>query len=434
MKIAILGYGLQGKSSFEYWNKGNEVTICDQNKIDNAPFNAKLKTGENYLRDLAEFDLIVRSPSIYPKDIVSSNDESILDKVTTNTNEFFKVCPSKNIIGVTGTKGKGTTSTLITKMLEADGKTVHLGGNIGTPPLEMLKSGIKSDDWVILELANFQLIDIKYSPHIAVCLMVSEEHLDWHSNMDDYINAKKQLFIHQKPDDIAIFLGNNPISESIVNVSQGKKIPYLGRLGANVIGNEIDIEGNKICGFNDIKLIGVHNQENICAAITAAWQITQNQKALLSAIRAFTGLPHRLEIIKSSNNITYYNDSFASAPEATLAAINSITNNKIMIIGGLDRNLNLDNLAIGIKQNSFAIRKVVLIGQSASRVAAQLDNIGYTNYEICTAKTMEEIVDKAKSLALPGDSIVLSPGFPSFDMFRNFEERGEKFRQVVTSL
>src|SRR5512146_2216057 len=152
MKIAILGFGMQGRAAYEYWRDGNEITVCDENEGIVLPEGVRGKLGPDYLKGLDEFDLIVRSPSVHPKDIVAANSPAALAKVTTVTNEFFKVCPSRNIVGVTGTKGKGTTSTLIAKMLEADGKRVHLGGNIGTPPLDLLKNGIDTGDWVVLEL------------------------------------------------------------------------------------------------------------------------------------------------------------------------------------------------------------------------------------------------------------------------------------------
>ncbi len=207
MKIAIVGFGIQGKSSYEYWRNGNQITVCDQVKLDNIPDDVELRFGDKYLEGLDEFDLIVRSPKLHPKDIISANSEAILEKVTSNTIEFLRVCPTKNIIGVTGTKGKGTTSTLIANLLQGIGKEVFLGGNIGTPPLDLLKNGIKDSDFVVLELANFQLIDLNSSPHIAICLMVAPEHLDWHKDMEEYINSKKKLFINQKDDDIAIYYG-----------------------------------------------------------------------------------------------------------------------------------------------------------------------------------------------------------------------------------
>ena len=186
MKIAILGFGKQGLSAYDYW-KGpdNAITICDENEVLELPEGTSGQLGQNYLHELDKFDLIVRSPSVHPKDITVANSPATLDKVTSVTNEFFRVCPSKNIVGVTGTKGKGTTSTLIAKILEADGKKVHIGGNIGTPPLDMLKNGIEPEDWVVLELANFQLIDLNYSPKIAVCLMIAPEHLDWHTDVNE---------------------------------------------------------------------------------------------------------------------------------------------------------------------------------------------------------------------------------------------------------
>lgn len=200
MKIAILGYGIQGRSAFEYWNRdGNDITICDRNDDLKVPEHIKSQLGQDYLSNLDRFDLIVRSPNVHPKDIASANSLSILDKVTTPTNEFMKVCPTKNVVGVTGTKGKGTTSSLITTILEMNGKTVHLGGNFGISPLDLLKKGINAEDWVVLELANFQLIDLKIDPHIAVCLMIAPEHLDWHTDMDEYVNLKARCLSIRNP-------------------------------------------------------------------------------------------------------------------------------------------------------------------------------------------------------------------------------------------
>ena len=218
MKIAVLGYGKQGRAAIDYWQVGNELTVCDKNELKDVPLAVNVISGDSYLANLDAYDLIVRSPAIHPRDIVAANSERILRKVTTVTEEFFRTCPAP-IIGVTGTKGKGTTSTLIAKIIETSGDKVHLGGNIGIPPLDMLKDGIKPDDWVVLELANFQLIDLRISPKIAVCLMVEPEHLDWHTDIKEYINAKQQLFIHQSSQDIAIFNRRSDLSASVVEVS-----------------------------------------------------------------------------------------------------------------------------------------------------------------------------------------------------------------------
>ena len=437
MKIAILGFAGQGQSSFEYWNtQENELTICDQDEKIVIPSGAKANLGPTYLKNLSKFDLIVRTPIVHPREIVANNPENpnILDKVTSNTNEFFRVCPSKNIIGITGTKGKGTTSTLTATMLEAAGKKVHIGGNIGTPPLELLKEGIEPDDWVVLELANFQLIDLKYSPKIAVCLMVVPEHLDWHEDMEEYIAAKQQLFINQNQEDIAVYFVNNEDSESIASASEGTLIPYFAKPGAYVENGTVYIENHDICKTSEIGLLGKHNWQNVCAAITTVWQIIQSTEQIHKVLVEFTGLPYRIELVRTVNNIRYYNDSFATAAGATIAAINAISGNKVLIIGGFDRGLDLTEISVEIKRKEKEIRKVLIIGASAQRTAKALDNSKYANYTVTESKEMDEIVKLATSFARPGDAIVLSPAFASFDMFKNFEERGNKFNEAVRSL
>src|SRR5487761_1124408 len=194
MKIAILGYDVEGRASYEYFaSLGHQLTICDQKPDREIPEGATAILGEQYLDNLEQFDLLVRTPGLRPDKILAKN-PTVAGKITSHINEFLRVCPTKNVIGVTGTKGKGTTTTLIAKMLEAVGKKVKLGGNIGTPPLSFLAE-LTPEIWVVLELSSFQLIDIKTSPHIAVCLMVTPEHLDWHTGANEYITAKQQLFV-----------------------------------------------------------------------------------------------------------------------------------------------------------------------------------------------------------------------------------------------
>lgn len=437
MKIAILGFAGQGQSSYTYWNNpDNELTICDMNQELVVPEEARTQLGPDYLKNLDQFDLLVRTPILHPRDIVAANPETpnILDKVTTNTDEFFRACPSQNIIGVTGTKGKGTTSTLITRMLEAAGKRVHLGGNIGIPPLELLKDEIQSDDWVVLELANFQLIDLKHSPHIGVCLMITEEHTDWHDDFEEYVAAKQQMFIHQKSDDVAIYYAKNENSLSITAASEGILIPYFEKPGAVVEENSITIDGHEICKTTELKLLGKHNWQNVCAAITAVWQVTQDTAAIRQATTSFSGLPYRIEFRREVKGIRYYNDSFATGYGATVASMEAIPGDKVMIIGGYDRMLPLESLAEAIVRNQATIRKVILIGASADRTAEVLQAKDYTNFEFCREKNMLEIVKAATEVAKEGDAVVLSPSFASFDMFKNFEERGNRFNEAVESL
>ena len=435
MKIAIVGYGLQGESSYQYWNKdGNQITICDLNDSIVVPTRVETQLGKSYLKDLDRFDLIVRTPFLHPKDIITANGPAILTKVTTNTNEFFKVCPSKNIIGVTGTKGKGTTTTLITRMLEKVGQTVHLGGNIGTPPLVLLNEDIKPSDWVVIELANFQLIDLKYSPVIGVCLMVVPEHLDWHKDMTEYITAKQQLFTHQTTDDKAIYYADNENSQQVISVSRGQHIPYMKSPGAIVKNNRIMIDNQVICRTEELKLIGKHNWQNVCAAVTVLWQIDQNIELIHSVVTAFEGLEHRLEKVTELGGATYYNDSFAATPDAAIAAIEAFTALKVMIVGGFDRGLPLDHMAKTMLKHNADLRKVIVIGVSGPRLVKELDNIGFKNYILESSKDLVEIVKQAQSYAKPGDIVVLSPGFASFDMFKNFEVRGQQYKAAVRNL
>lgn len=435
MKIAILGFGKQGQSALEYWSSPeNSITVCDLNKSSGLPSGVTPKLGSDYLQDLDNFDLIVRSPSIHPRDIVAANGKAILDKVTTVTNEFMRRCPTKNTIGVTGTKGKGTTSTLITKMLEAAGKTVHLGGNIGIPPLELLKNNIQPDDWVVLELANFQLIDLNYSPHIAVCLMVEPEHLNWHADMDEYIRTKQQLFVHQTADDIAIYFSENKYSKQIASAGKAQTIPFFTPPGAFVESGFVGIEGQIICNVSEIKLLGKHNWQNICAAITAVWQITQNTDAMHAVLSTLSGLPHRIEFVRQIGGVRYYNDSFSSAPGATIAAIEAIPGSKVLIMGGVDKNHDLTELTMKICEHKNELRQILIIGEVANKVANALDQAKVTNFEVLTGVNMEQIVRRASSVAEDGDTVILSPGTSSFDMFKNFEDRGLQFKEAVSKL
>lgn len=445
MKVAILGFASQGKSAYEYWNKaGNDITICDSRETLNIPPNTSAKLGADYLSGLDEFDLIIRgAPSIHPKEIQEANPDfpNILDNVWSNTNEFFKVCPSKNIIGVTGTKGKGTTSSLIAKMIEASGKTVHLGGNIGTPPLDLLEKDIRPEDWVVLELANFQLIDLKFSPRVAVCLMVVPEHMDWHEDMDEYITAKKQLFKWQTVHDFAIYNIANAHSKEVVGESAAKKLTYevptpgaepQSKNGAYLSGDSIYMGDTFVCKADEIALLGRHNIENVCAAITAAWgAISGDIDAIKKVISSFKGLEHRLELVKEIDGIEYYDDSFGTTPETAIVALQAFDKPKVVILGGSDKGASYEELAHVV--TTLIVRKVVLIGEQASKIEEALTTAGYKD-TIAGGDDMQSIVETAKKFAMPGDVVLLSTACASFDMFKNYKDRGDKFKKAVQAL
>lgn len=491
MKIAILGFADQGKSALEYWNTpDNSITICDKDAKTEVPSGVQAQLGADYLKNLDGFDLLIRTPALHPGEIIKSNPKSpnILDKVWSNTNEFFKVCPSKNIIAVTGTKGKGTTSTLIAKMLEASRKRVHLGGNIGTPPLDLLKGlgslngshevvrqgvdetrtepyleygegvlesatqnnassidsadssaarqvdkvrAIQQDDWVVLELANFQLIDLKYSPHIGVCLMVVPEHLDWHEDDEEYFSAKQQMFMHQGKKDIAIYYAKNETSEDIASASEGTLIPYFAAPGAIVENDDIVINGQSICRTDELKLLGLHNWQNVCAAVTVVWQVTQDVEAIRSVLTTFSGLEHRLEFVKEVNNVKYYDDSFGTTPETAIVAIEAFQQPKVVILGGSDKGAKYDELAKAVLENN--VKAVVTIGVTGPSIAEALNKVGFKNIHN-GGDTMDEIVKKSQQLANAGDIVLLSTACASYDMFKNYKDRGEQFKRVVLAL
>ena len=431
MNIVIAGFDREGKSSYEYYKQlGHTVSIADAKADLEVPQDAaNILLGASYLDSLSSFDLVIRTPGLRPQKLIDKGVDP--SKIWSGTNEFLRVCPTKNIIGVTGTKGKGTTSTLITKMLESMGHKVHLGGNIGLPALELLKQSIQPNDWVVLELSSFQLIDVQFSPHIGVCLMVVPEHLDWHADMAEYIGAKQKLFLHQTHNDIAIYFANNDTSSQIASVSEGKKIPYYTPPNACVVDGSISIDGTTICTTNEVALLGEHNWQNICAAITAVWQVEKNVDAIASVIKSFSGLEHRLEFVKEVDGVKYYNDSFATTPEATIAAMRAFAQPKVMILGGSDKGVSMDGVVQEVLQSN--ITHVIAIGVTGSVIAQKLKAQGYTTITEGLT-TMQEIIAAARANAKNGDVVLLSTASASFGLFKDYKDRGNQFRQTVQQL
>jgi UDP-N-acetylmuramoylalanine--D-glutamate ligase len=371
MKIAIVGYGLEGRSACRYYQEqGADVTICNRSEKPDIPAGVVTRFGDHYLDNLDEFDIIVRTVGMHPQVILDKN-PGVKSKITTTVDEFMRVCPTKNVIGVTGTKGKGTTSMLIVKMLEAAGKKVFLGGNFGIPALDFLPQ-ITADDWVVMELSSFMLYDITHSPHIGVCLMVQPEHLDWHKDEQDYYRSKANMFAHQGEHDVAIYYADSVTSHKIASTSPGDKIAYYDEPGAYIHDNDIMIDQTVLCKTTELQLPGKHNWQNVCAAVTAVWQVAQAPDAIRKVLTTFSGLPHRLELIREVDGVRYYNDSFSSDPYAAEAAIEALPGKKVVILGGYDRMIPLEPLADTIIKNEHDIRTLIIIGASAERLAGVL--------------------------------------------------------------
>lgn len=458
MKIGIVGWGLEAQSAFRFYGPEHEYLIANEAKQDDFPLQSEKVRVQyleqeapagiggqvknlNYLNGIENCDKIVYQPTAYFNLKTAFGDNSdFWAKATTAYDIFFENCPTDKIIGVTGTKGKGTTSTLITKLLEALGETVHLGGNIGTPILDVLPN-VKEDDWVVWELANFQLKAASHSPRIAVCLIITPEHLDWHPTFEDYIDSKTNLFRHQTSDDTAIYFADNEYSKGIADASAGKKIPYFASPGARVRQDgEIVIGSNEqeIVSKTEVKLPGEHNLQNVCAALTAVSEAlgpAASERLRLKArevLSSFTGLEHRLELVRELDGVKYYDDSFATTPDSVIVALRAITRPVVLILGGHDKGLDYKEMINEIAGRG-QVRHVVTIGEIGPRLAQALRDKNFTSItEDCG--DINEIVIESRSWARPGDAVLLSCGTSSFGMFKDYKERGDKFKEAVLGL
>jgi UDP-N-acetylmuramoylalanine--D-glutamate ligase len=427
MKIAIAGYGVEGKSSYAYFSeKSDDITILDdRTEVGDLPEGTRAILGAAAFSHLEEYDMVVRSPSLSPKKLAGAK------KIWSATNEFFANCPAQ-IIGVTGTKGKGTTSSLTAAILREAGKTVHLVGNIGVPALDILPK-ITSSDIVVYELSSFQLWDLEKSPHVAVILMIEPDHLNVHADFDDYVLAKSNIAAHQQPGDIVIYHPTNQQSAQAAERSPGSRMRYMTPEAAHVTGDRVMMGETVICDTNQVGLKGGYNLENVCAAVSAAWQYSQDTASFARTIQGFKGLEHRLEYVATKKGIAFYNDSFSSAPTATMAAITAFTEPIVLIIGGFDRGIDLAPLAEKIAATGN-IQKVVVIGQTRAKFAREFERVGFTGFDVTDETNMDKIIDRAVSHASQGGVVLLSPGCASFDMFKDFYERGKMFKQAVGEL
>jgi UDP-N-acetylmuramoylalanine--D-glutamate ligase len=409
MNIALAGFGQEGRASYDYWNNdGNTIVIADEHDhVDGLPDGAETILGADAFLKLGDFDLIIRSPGINPKKLPYG------DKVWSATNEFFDKCPA-DIIGVTGTKGKGTTSSFIASILRAAGKTVHLVGNIGKPALAELVN-IKPDDLVVYELSSFQLWDVKKSPHIAVLLMIEPDHLDVHDGMADYLAAKANITRYQTSKDVLVFNSTNEFSADIADEqkhAERREYPFdLGELASAVV------------------LPGRHNLDNASAAVAAVQDYASEPAILREGLHAFTGLPHRLHFVAEKNGVRYYDDSIATTPGSAIAALQSFDEPKVIILGGHDKGADYTELIESCEESATT---VITIGRSGPDLARLCQENGVSYVE--EPGDMQAIVARAAETAGQGSVVILSPAAASFDMFKSYADRGEQFDAAVNSL
>lgn len=426
MNIAIAGYGLEGESNYRYWSadKNNHLTIFNEVQPEiELPVDCNAVIGYDAFSKMNGFDLVVRTAGLAPRKIKTDG------KIWSATNEFLAKCPAK-IIGVTGTKGKGTTASLIASILEADGKKVWLVGNIGRPALDSLLD-IKPDDFVVYEMSSFQLWDIERSPQVAVVLMIEPDHLNVHSDMDEYVNAKSNIAKFQKQDDLLVYNKNNNYSMKIADKSNATKIAYIDNKFAYVEDNYFYYGRRKLCGIDSLKIVGDHNIDNACAAIDAVWSLVDNDKSIEKGLCNFSGLKHRLKFIREVNGVKYYDDSIATTPGSAIAALRSFSQPKILILGGSLKGADFEQLGVELTKHEV---KVVLMGENIDLIIDSCERASFIDFEVIDNPTMIKVVNRASEIAKAGDIVILSPASASFGLFKNYADRGDQFINAVKDL
>jgi len=464
--VAVIGAGVSNTPLINILlSAGIRTTVCDKRSSaeigeDAVRFEncgAKLKLGDEYLNDLTE-DIIFRTPGLMPDNPFLQAAVAQGAVLTSEMEVFFKLCPCKTI-AITGSDGKTTTTSIIAELLKNEGKTVHKGGNIGTPLLSKADD-IKAEDIAVIELSSFQLITMQKSPNTAVVTNLSPNHLDIHNGMDEYINAKCNIFLHQKQSDRAVFNLDNETTRKFAENAPAEDILFFSRL--NKPENGIFLEDGKIFeSVNgrtteimqalDIILPGVHNIENFMAAFAAVSGIVSHNTMRKTA-KSFQGVEHRLEFVRELRGVRYYNDSIASGPSRTIAGIKAFTepeysrqgsaksSNLILIAGGKDKGISFDELGEVIAER---VKTLVLTGKTADLIRAAVEAApGYRcpgenstgTPEILQCNDFTEAVHLASQVAESGDIVLLSPACTSFDRFKNFEERGNVFKDIICNM
>ena len=441
--ITVIGIGISNLPLIKYLvSLGANVTACDRRSAEDLGENyteleklgVKFNLGDGYLNNLSG-DMIFKTPGMrydVPELLKAKENGSI---VTSEMEVFFEVCPS-HIIAVTGSDGKTTTTTLIHKMMTDAGYKTWLGGNIGNPLLTDTEK-MKENDWVILELSSFQLHTMRKSPEIAVITNISPNHLDMHKDYKEYIDAKKNIMLYQNEGDTLIVNADNQVTADIGKSANGA-VKYFSRNGmADVYldGNIIKRGIVEILNIKDIKIPGMHNVENYMAAIAAVSGLV-SKDVIVNVAKTFGGVEHRIELVRTLDGVKYYNSSIDSSPNRTINTLRVFPNKVIMIAGGKDKGIPYDEIGPALAEH---VKVLILIGATSDKIQEALDaEINKTgngkDIEVIRATSYEDAVNTARSKAHDGDVVLLSPASTSFDMFRNFEERGNLFKKIVNDL
>ena len=448
-KVAVIGMGVSNLPLLDYlYEKKANVTIFDEKDLDSISddimekireYGFQFHFGENCLEYLKNFNLIFRSPSCLPtrKELEEEAKRGAI--VTTEIELLMKMCPCK-IVGVTGSDGKTTTTSLINAILKHAGYNTFLGGNIGTPLFTRLNE-MKPSDVVVLELSSFQLMGMEVSPHIAVITNITPNHLNIHKDYQEYIDAKKNIFKYQKQDDILVLNYDNEITKECAKEAHGKVIFFSSKtkldngyiVDEDVIKKCEDKVRKHILNVDDVILRGEHNYQNIATAIAATSSMVDIEKAV-EAVKEFKPVEHRIEFVREIDGVKWYNDSASSSPSRTLSGINAFKEDIILIAGGYDKNLDYTPLAKTIVNKTKAL---ILIGQTANKIFDAVKNeleVENKTLDITMCESLEETIQVAKKKAKTGEVVLFSPASASFDMFKNFADRGNKFKKLVNEL
>ena len=427
-KIAIIGLGVSNLPLLEYlYNLSCDVTIFQDNKleIDISKYNYSIHYG---LKELKGFDIIFRSPGCLPSREELQEEISRGAYVTTEVAEVVRLTPSK-VIGITGSDGKTTTTTLINLVLKANGYNTYLGGNIGTPLFTQIEN-MKEDDIVVLELSSFQLMDMKTSPEIAVITNISPNHLDKHKDYEEYIKAKENIF--RNNDGILVLKYDNEVTNKITSSREIRYFSKETKTNAFYIHeNNIYFQGKLIIDTSQLQIKGLHNYENICACLSAIYDMIDLDTSV-KAITDFKGVEHRIEFVREINGVKWYNDSVSSSPTRTIAGLNSFKEKIVLIAGGYDKNLDYTPLAEPILKK---VSKLILFGNTKDKIyQAVINKKKEESLDIYICNTLEEVVSIAHQVSIPKEIVLFSPASASFDMFKNFADRGKQFKDLVNKL
>ena len=437
--IVVLGLGVSNRPLVRLLLRyGCTVTGCDKTpyeKLDQEVLElerqgCRLQTGESYLDNLAA-DLVFRTPGMHPENPALVGLRQNGAQVTSEMEVFFELCPC-TILAVTGSDGKTTTTTLISEMLKAAGKTVWLGGNIGTPLLPILDE-IKVTDFAVVELSSFQLMDMRRSPHVAVVTNLAPNHLDVHKDMDEYVEAKKNLFRFQMADDVLVINADNDITADFKGNGSTRAFSRKGTGDVCLSDGIICRDGVAVLDTKDIVIPGVHNVENYMAAILAVEGLVEDE-IIRKVARSFGGVEHRIELVRVKDGVKYYNDSIASSPSRTIAGLNSFNEKVLLIAGGYDKHIPYDVLGPVICSH---VKRLYVNGATAGQIRAAVENApeyAPGNPEIIDCGDFTTAVRSAASDAKAGDIVLMSPASAAFDQFKNFMVRGDYFKKLIKEL